>query len=71
MTIAQVFNQSSAEIKNKIIAGIMLKGISYSTAYMWCVGGRAPKSYARPFVVEIVNRETGGTHTEKELWPDA
>lgn len=70
MTIAEVFKNCSAAQRSKIIAGVMQKGISYTTAYVWCTGGRAPKSYAKSMVVEIINAETGGNYTESELWPD-
>ena len=69
MTIAQVFDSCSSQQKNTIIASIMLKGISYSTAFTWCTGGRPPKPYARPMVAQIVSDATGIDHTEAELWP--
>lgn len=70
MSLKEIFDSSSAAQRNKILAGIMQRGISYSTAFAWCSGSRPPRIYLRPIVIEVVNAETGIEHTEKELWPE-
>lgn len=70
MTIVEVYSAATATVKNKILAGIMQKGISYSSAWNWCTGSRQPKKIIRPVVVAVINKETGGHYTETELWPE-
>lgn len=70
MTISEVYASASSTVKNKILAGIMQKGISYSAAWNWCTGCRAPKKITRSVVVAVINKETGGHYTEEELWPE-
>ena len=71
MTIEKVFDSCTPTQRSNIIARLMLKGTSYSTAFNWCTGGRAPKQILRPTVVEVINAETEKEYSEAELWPNA
>lgn len=70
MKIQDIYAAQPVTIKNKILADLQMKGVSYSAAYAWCTGARPPKPIARPAVVKVINAATGGTYQEKELWPD-
>ena len=69
--IKEVWNKLTAEQRSKVIAALILDGISANAVYAWARGDRVPLKLYREAMSKYINKVTGLTTTPENLWPDA
>jgi len=70
MTIKEIWEQTPADPRSKLLAAVVGDGLAPSTAYAYFNGDRRPKPYYRTRLQLLLKKYTNFDVPVSELWPD-